>query len=240
MNCEVSIERLSPYLDGEAPPDERRAVEEHLAACSGCRRRTESLRALKHAVARLPAREVPPDSVRARIESLRLRSRKKSSAPRVMLRGALALGAMAAMAVVVLLSREPGPTERFADALAADHLESVPAAKPMQVASRDPVEVARFYEGKTPFPPFVPALPGADLLGGRSCKIEGRRVELLFYESSGTILSLFVSDQVLASGCREARGLAVCTRMSGDLSLSLVGDLPIDRAEALLDGVQPP
>jgi anti-sigma factor RsiW len=68
--CAGMEDKLVVYVDGRANPAERRAVEEHLAACSGCRNRAEDFRALWGALDDLPA--ISPSaafdaSLRARI-----------------------------------------------------------------------------------------------------------------------------------------------------------------------------
>jgi ferric-dicitrate binding protein FerR (iron transport regulator) len=68
--CAGMEEKLVEYLDGRAKPAERRAVEEHLAGCSGCRRRAEEFRALWGALDDLPVISPSPAfdaALRARI-----------------------------------------------------------------------------------------------------------------------------------------------------------------------------
>jgi anti-sigma factor RsiW len=50
MNYDQAIRRLTSYLDGESPPDERDAVAEHIEACPGCREALEALRGTLSAV----------------------------------------------------------------------------------------------------------------------------------------------------------------------------------------------
>jgi anti-sigma factor RsiW len=52
--------RLIAYLDGRAAPAERRAVEEHLAACAACRARAEEFRALWSVLDEAPALDPSP------------------------------------------------------------------------------------------------------------------------------------------------------------------------------------
>ncbi|SRR5579884_334173 len=52
-------ELLSPYVDGQVSPEERRRVEEHAASCAECAAELADLRALKAALSQLPQRAVP-------------------------------------------------------------------------------------------------------------------------------------------------------------------------------------
>lgn len=68
--------RLSAYLDGELPPDERSAVDQHLRVCASCAHRLEGLAALDAAARALPVDAPPgyfedlPARVRARLDAL--------------------------------------------------------------------------------------------------------------------------------------------------------------------------
>jgi len=236
--CGEGLDGLSAKLDGALPPRERDLVDGHLAACPECDRRLRSLRALKHAIARLPSREAPPGAVRVHVESLVFRGRR-SGRLRLVLQAALAAGVLlAAWAYVSGRHGAEGPTAKLAEELAADHLHSVPEAMPAEVATEDPAEVIRFFSGRLPFTPVAPRLEGAHLIGARLCKIEGRRVQLLFYrDDSDVTLSLFVGDHGLSagSGCRETRGLRVCSRTLDGLSLHVVGAAPRDHLRRMLE-----
>ncbi len=52
-------ERLSEYLDGVLSDAQRRPVEEHLAACPGCRERLDELKSLSTLLSGLPRAQVP-------------------------------------------------------------------------------------------------------------------------------------------------------------------------------------
>lgn len=233
MQCHELTERLSPYLD-DAPSlaAERADLEAHLAACAECSDRLESLRALKHAIARLPSREEPPGAVRAHVEALPLWK------PRHGRRRTTLLAAAAAVVLVItgVAIRRDHRTARLADDLVADHLSSVPEVRPAEIASNDRDAIMRFFAEHVPFAAVVPNVPGAELLGARLCRIEGRRVELLFYRRENRTLSLFVSDSPVTTGsCSEARGLHVCSRPAGGLALLLVGELPAGELRRLLN-----
>ncbi|PYQ22112.1 MAG: hypothetical protein DMF81_13305 [Acidobacteria bacterium] len=232
MSCDRSAELLSAYLDGALPPAEREALEAHLNQCADCRARLESLRAVKHALARLPSREAPPGAVRARVESLRFAHRTSRMRILAAVLAAVALGA----AGLFLARRSQAPTLTLTEELVSDHLRSVPDAMPAEVTSDDPQQVIAFFAGRVPFSPVAPVFPASRLVGGRLCQIDGRLVQLLFYDAKGEKLSLFVSGGDLGEpGCREARGHHVCTRRIGGRSLALVGKVPAEELLHLAD-----
>jgi anti-sigma factor RsiW len=236
--CGGWLESLSASLDGALSEDKRGRLEAHLEACGGCQQHLRSLRALKHAIARLPSRETPPGAVRAHVEALALRDRgagRSALALRVALAASLAVGTWA---FVTWRHDRRSPSAELADALAGDHLHSVPEAMPAEVATEDPGEVVKFFTGRVPFDPVAPAIPGARLLGGRLCQVDGRRVQLLFYRTdSKATVSLFVADRALGNDfCREARGLEVCSRGTGSLTLVLVGNGEAEYLRRLVEG----
>lgn len=238
--CDGWLELLSAGLDEALVNGERSRVDEHVAGCRDCQARADSFRALKHAVARLPSREAPPGAVRAHVESLALRARR-SLRFGTAVRWLLAVGLLSAAALYVAVRRGPeGPGAQLAQELVADHLNSVPEAMPAEVTTEDPAEAVRFFSDRVPFKPIAPRLEGAGLIGGRLCKIHGRRVQLLFYRAHrDETISLFVSDQDLGgSGCRESRGLQVCSRRAGGLALLAVGSGRAGDLRRLLDSAE--
>ncbi len=231
MQCDRFGQSLSPYVDDALPSDERNAVQHHLFECAACRARLDALRAVKHAIARLPSSEEPPGAVRARVESLRFEP------PGCRAWRGTAVAAAAALALVVALSLMRGRdgAVQLAEDLVVDHLHSVPEVKPAEVASSDRAEVARFFVDHLPFDPVVPELPGTKLLGARLCQLKGRRVELLFYHRENRTLSMFVTDRPVAdAGCWATRGHHVCSRSQAGLTMLLVGELSADELRRLL------
>ncbi len=231
------VELLSARLDDALAAPDRERTDGHLAECGECQRRLRSFRALKHAVARLPSREAPPGAVRAHVESLALRGRRSGRVGGARWLAAAASVIVAGWVFVQWRGSDQLPAPQLADELVADHLHSIPEAMPAEVVTEDPAAAIEFFTGKVPFSPVAPRLDGARQIGGRLCRIRGRRVQLLFYRAGGdATLSLFVSDQELGGeGCREARGLQVCGRRVSGLTLLLVGGGPREHMQGLLD-----
>ena len=61
MNCDEIAELLDGYVDDELPPDQRAAVEAHLAGCGACRTQCDDLAGLKEDLAMITFRE-PTDA----------------------------------------------------------------------------------------------------------------------------------------------------------------------------------
>jgi predicted anti-sigma-YlaC factor YlaD len=58
MKCEKIEELLSPYLENELSPEEKRLVEEHLESCKECRLLFSSLEEAQRSLSRFPELEV--------------------------------------------------------------------------------------------------------------------------------------------------------------------------------------
>ena len=54
MTCQELVELVTAYLDGSLPDDQRRAFDEHLAACPGCDRYLDQLRTTIDVLGELP------------------------------------------------------------------------------------------------------------------------------------------------------------------------------------------
>lgn len=65
--CSAFVESVTDYLDGSLDPDDARRLEEHLAACAGCRSVLEQFRIVIDATGRLQEQDLAgiPDATRA-------------------------------------------------------------------------------------------------------------------------------------------------------------------------------
>lgn len=235
MTCAHITDQLSAWVDGELATEAAHAVDTHLATCATCQARAHAMRALKHAIARLPSREPPPGAVQARLEALRFQHPRGRAHVAAWVMGAAAAVVMGAGALYVRGVARP-PSRAFLEELVADHLRSVPESLPAEVASDSRVVVSRFFLDHVPFQPLAPLMPEARLLGGRLCRINGERSQLLFYTAEGQTLSLFISraGSFEAARCDAVHEYHVCLRRAGDLRLTLVGALPADTLRRLL------
>jgi len=65
MNCQQARQLFSPWLDGELTDEERRAFEEHLAACRACAVELEKLQAVAAAMRKMRVPVAPPEGFAA-------------------------------------------------------------------------------------------------------------------------------------------------------------------------------
>jgi anti-sigma factor RsiW len=52
--CRELVELVTPYLEDVLPPNERAAIERHLASCDGCQTYVEQMRQTVRAVGHIP------------------------------------------------------------------------------------------------------------------------------------------------------------------------------------------
>lgn len=234
MTCTGVGEALGAFVDREVDNAEEATIEAHVSACERCSAELESLHRLKHAVSQLEGRATPSEAVCARVEAHRFAPRR-----RVRWQRALGItGAAAAMFLGAIISVGDS-SSALTEKLVADHLEYSQKTTAAEVASPDAAEVKRYFQGRVPFAPAVPVLPHSTLIGGRLCSIDGRAVELLFYEMNGDPegrrLSLYVSNATdKPNGCDAFAGQRVCIRRGTELTFMLVGNAPAGELEQLL------
>lgn len=108
MKCDEIKEILSSYVDGEAGADERRLVDEHLAACAACRDLARRMRLVGTGIGKTEG-VVPPDfrdKLFARMEREDLLPRRRSLFAYSVRWAAVPIAAAAVLALFLLTSRE--------------------------------------------------------------------------------------------------------------------------------------
>jgi len=71
LSCRELVELVTDYFEDALARPERARFEQHLAACGGCTRYVEQLRATVSAVGRLEPEAVPRDAEAALLEAFR-------------------------------------------------------------------------------------------------------------------------------------------------------------------------
>ena len=202
MSCDP--ERVTGYVDGALPEDERASIEAHLNECPTCRDQADfetALRPRLRALAPLDVPEVPAGLGRAVRRQMRRPSPLRFAA-------AIALPAAAVLALVVFWLRAAPPFVSWE--LARDHASCFGKSKlPARIWSSDPSQVAAWFEKDGVTMPVVPETVGsAVLIGARYCPLIDRRVAHLYYSGDDVNLSLFVvPGAVRMAGGHDAEAL---------------------------------
>lgn len=103
MNCNTIEELLAPYLEGDLPADERRAVDAHLASCAECRRSLDAFLALEDSLGALKETVSPWKAAEARFVRGAGLGRRRSLAASVLNAPVLAGLSFVALGVVLFL-----------------------------------------------------------------------------------------------------------------------------------------
>jgi anti-sigma factor RsiW len=194
-------ERVTGYVDGALPEEERTAIESHLLECVTCREQADFETALRPRLRALAAPEVPAGLGRA------VRRQMRPPSPlRVV--AAVALPAAAVLALFVFWLRAAPPFVSWE--LARDHASCFgKSSLPARLWSSDPVQVAAWFEKDGMTMPVVPETVGsAVLIGARYCPLIDRRVAHLYYSGDDVNVSLFVLPGSLRmAGGHDAQAL---------------------------------
>jgi anti-sigma factor RsiW len=209
MQCERARELLGPYVDGELPAEEHRAVAAHVEACSSCSAEVSDYRRIGLALAE-GGRTLPSEAVRARVraglvhEAAHLPGEGDSPQTTDWRRLFAGLSprqaaAMAAMCLLTALATwwivgNAAEGSRLEREVLAAHIRSLLQESPIQIASSDSHTVKPWFTGRVDFAPEVKDLSaeGFPLLGGRVDYIGDRRVSALVLKRRLHTINLFM------------------------------------------------
>ena len=226
-------EWLDRYLDGELGERQRRQMDAHVASCAACSARVHGERHVRTHIASLARQgDIAPqalrDSVRAQVVPLARAAPApvgESTRPSILqptfryptLRvvrgfavpwGRVAVGLATAAAVAVLLQTLGGRgvgTALAAD-LASDHGEHHgPSGDAYLHDEEDPERLMRWFAGQGLTVPLPATPPGARLVGGQVCLVDGRRVGHAVYRLGGAMVSFFLVPERAGVHGREDR-----------------------------------
>jgi anti-sigma factor RsiW len=178
-------ERVTGFVDGELEPALASEVAAHLETCLVCRGQAEAERALRARLLALPNPELPR-GLEARVRE----ARRARAFPLEAMRWALP-----AAAVLVLGIWLRGHAPFVAWDLARDHDKCFSRQPlPVAVASRDPEQLAAWFERQGTRLPALPAEVGElQLVGGRYCPLASLSyAPHVYYRSATSRLSVFV------------------------------------------------
>ncbi len=261
MTGHLSPETLGALADGELPPQELTAVQEHLAGCLACTGNALAETLLKSATARAGQRYVPPPELSARLSRQIAQETAKAQAPprpaaRRVVSGFAALGwATAAILLIALtlsggsLLMERNARQKMALASANDglvseafdqHVATLAATGPPQVVSSDNHTVKPWFQGKLPFAFNLPErLPDGMVLDGANLTyVRNQPAAQLLFSIGRHRVSVFVMEKTGNAVARalpsEHSGFHVMSFSSGNLEGIAVSDVNAARLAELV------
>jgi anti-sigma factor RsiW len=202
--CQELEALFAPYVDEEAAPTERAAIDAHLTKCPPCRNRIAGERAARDVVRARRTGLRPCAS-----EALRMRCAAQRSIPAA--RGGLltrrtlvplSLAAALLVGVSATLFFAGNTVEVMAAQLAVDHVKCFQFAPDRAAARPDPLAEGVRWESSYGWPLKVPASAEAEqleLVSVRRCLSSEGRIAHLMYLWRGEPLSVFVLNRRLRS-----------------------------------------
>jgi anti-sigma factor (TIGR02949 family) len=215
-NCGDLDERLAPYVDGEATPESRLAVDAHLAACPECRTQADAEAAARTILRgqRDGLTVSAPEALRARCQaavSSQLpasssqfpvsSSRKSRSVLRRWAPLSLAATLLLAVAGVFLLGLNDR-VEALASSLVLDHVKCF--AMPGSPSQAELAQSAVHWQQDQGWPISVADSDAAEqlrLINVRRCFTTGGRAAHLLYSWRGAALSVYVLQENAGRDC---------------------------------------
>lgn len=227
MPCDQDRAALAAYLDGELPPDQAAAVEQHLAGCAGCAAEVAAQLSLKRSLRAARGQFTPSAAFRQKVRR-QIAGRQR----RGWLGGLIpVLATAAALAIVSVLwlqsSQRAGTFAEAADL----HISALASSNPVDVVSTDRHTVKPWFQGRIPFAFNIPEPSGTEfaLLGGRLVYLHQQPgAQLLFTRGAHKISVLIFQGTprmaALPTGESKRNSFSVETWSAEGLRFLVIGD----------------
>ena len=196
MACQLWIDKLGAYFDGELPAVETRTLDEHLRSCSSCAAEGLGILQQKLAVRAAGQRFKPDPAFRARIESS-LAGRAPFSWKRYWL-PVLGTAAVVLIAATLLtLNRARVDQQQLVGELTGLHVSTLASSSPVDVVSTDRHTVKPWFAGRIPFTFNLPELQDSPflLVGGKVTYLNQSPGAELIYRIRQHQISVFIFQE---------------------------------------------
>jgi len=203
----LTHQNISAFIDGELPPSDAQALEQHVATCHECAMRVVSAMRLKAATTRASLRVPPPPDALSRLTAqLRpepVAETKSAKKPARVIPfptwswSALAASLLLGMSFLGWQSMYPPST--LSAELLDQHLAVLSSGAAPEVISSDRHTVKPWFQGKLPFSFNLPeAFPSGTILkGGNLTFVHGQPAALLLFNVGKHQASVFLTQRPL-------------------------------------------
>ncbi len=190
---------LQAYCDGELDATATAEFERRLAADAGLRDSYEHVMSLRRSLRAIPAETIPSD-LESRVTSAIGAPRRGNLWTWRALAACLLIGALAGSAAMTVVKRYQVHSDT-ASVLVGNHIRSLLAPQPFDIASSDRHTVKPWFTTRLPESPAVVDLSAAGftLVGGRIDVIGHRPVPTIVYKHAAHVISLTIlpADQTI-------------------------------------------
>jgi anti-sigma factor RsiW len=248
MECERLWYWLPLMADDGLGPWRRWRLRAHLRGCESCAAKLEEMRAMRTAMREKLSYHQAPPGLAARIgaavvhEAMPMPARRRlwSSLPSggFSLAGGGAVGALAGVALMLLVHGNGAGRQSALDAVIDSHVRSMMADHLTDVPTSDRHTVKPWLSAHIDVSPPVKELAaeGFPLVGGRLDYVDGHPAAVVVYRSARHIINLFAwaspgqADAPMRTETRQ--GFNVVTWRANGLTFAAVSDVEPDRLMA--------
>ncbi len=199
MQCERARRLLPQLIDGALGPVRRSFITRHVATCPGCAAQLDDLQSMQAALrSNLPYHRAPP-GLAARIGAMLPRedvpapSRSWLRVPAFSIAGTGLVGALAGVALTVLVLGGGGSNDAVMQAVIGSHIRSMMADHLTDVLTSDQHTVKPWLSARLDISPSVRELKddGFPLVGGRLDYVDGHPAAVVVYRRAKHVINLF-------------------------------------------------
>jgi anti-sigma factor RsiW len=243
MNCEVAIDYLGPYFDGELDVNSTLQVRIHLSSCESCSASLRRLHLQRDLIREANLIYEPPPELEARIRKTLQRDRRRS--PQWLSFDWRSWGMVAASLLLAgtlsirTLEYRSRAQANLSDEIISTHVHAMLTGHSSDVLSTDRHTVKPWFNSRIDFSPPVKDLAdkGFPLVGGRVDYLAGRTVAALVYQRRKHVIDLYVwpAASDAHSGNGSAKGYSVLRWDSSGMSFAAVSDVSAAELEQFRD-----
>ncbi len=241
MQCDRAQRLLPQLIDGALGPLRRMFVTRHVTHCDACSAQLEEMQSMQAALrSHLPYHRAPP-GLAARIgamlprEDVPVPSRRWFRMPSFAFAGTGLAGALAGVALTVLVIGNRPPDSAAEQSVIASHIRSMMADHLTDVQTSDQHTVKPWLSARLDVSPAVRDLKdaGFPLIGGRLDYVDGHPAAAVVYRHAKHIINLFAwaspGQPDTAFHDESRQGFNIVTWRSAGITYYAISDLEADQ-----------